>query len=60
VYLPDPGVAPWIVGFMEECANFPFGNHDDQVDAMSQALLRLRGGSRVVFAPFAGHYGKIF
>jgi phage terminase large subunit-like protein len=26
--------------FIEECAAFPNGAHDDQVDAMSQALLR--------------------
>ena len=27
--------------FIEECASFPNGKHDDQVDAMSQALYRL-------------------
>ena len=27
--------------FVEECASFPKGKHDDQVDAMSQALNRL-------------------
>ena len=27
----------WIA---EECAQFPYGAHDDQVDAMTQALLR--------------------
>ena len=26
--------------FIEECAAFPNGAHDDQVDAMTQALLR--------------------
>ena len=26
--------------FIEECAQFPNGVHDDQVDAMTQALLR--------------------
>lgn len=31
--------------FIEECAAFPNGAHDDQVDAMSQALLRLAGSS---------------
>jgi predicted phage terminase large subunit-like protein len=29
--------------FVEECASFPNGAHDDQVDAMSQALLRMAG-----------------
>lgn len=41
VYLPDPTIAPWIHDFVEECAAFPNGAHDDQVDAMSQALHRL-------------------
>ena len=41
VYLPAPELAPWIGGFIEECAAFPNGAHDDQVDAMSQALNRL-------------------
>lgn len=41
VYLPDPSIAPWVHDFIEECAAFPNGAHDDQVDAMSQALLRL-------------------
>ncbi len=38
VYLPE--IAPWVKDFVEECAAFPMGAHDDQVDAMSQALLR--------------------
>jgi phage terminase large subunit-like protein len=32
--------APWVNDFIEECAAFPNGAHDDQVDAMTQALLR--------------------
>ena len=28
--------------FIEECVQFPNGAHDDQVDAMTQALLRWR------------------
>jgi predicted phage terminase large subunit-like protein len=42
VYLPDPSIAPWVHDFVEECAAFPTGAHDDQVDAMTQALLRAR------------------
>lgn len=42
VWLPSPDDAPWVDEFVQECANFPAGAHDDQVDAMSQALLRLR------------------
>ncbi len=30
----------WVNDFIEECAGFPNGAHDDQVDAMTQALLR--------------------
>ena len=40
VYLPHPAYAPWVEDFIEECAAFPNGAHDDQVDAMTQLLLR--------------------
>jgi predicted phage terminase large subunit-like protein len=40
VYLPHPMYAPWVNDLIEECAAFPNGAHDDQVDAMTQALLR--------------------
>jgi len=60
VYLPHPSIAPWVEGFMEEAASFPTGRHDDQVDAMTQALNRLRQGggkfhipeSQIVIDPF--------
>jgi predicted phage terminase large subunit-like protein len=41
VYLPEVTLAPWIGSFIDECAAFPHGAYDDQVDAMTQALLRL-------------------
>lgn len=44
VYLPDPSIAPWVHDFIEECAAFPNAAHDDQVDQMSQALLRFGVG----------------
>lgn len=40
VFLPDPSKCSWIEDFISECAEFPRSKHDDQVDAMSQALLR--------------------
>jgi predicted phage terminase large subunit-like protein len=40
IFLPHPLHAPWVNDFIEECAAFPNGAHDDQVDAMTQALLR--------------------
>ena len=42
VYLPHPFIAPWVWDFIEECAAFPNATHDDQVDAMTQALNELR------------------
>lgn len=41
VSLPSPELAPWVGGFIDEAAGFPTAKHDDQVDAMSQALNRL-------------------
>lgn len=41
VYLPAPDLAPWVAGFIEECAGFPNASHDDQVDGMSQGVARL-------------------
>lgn len=41
VHLPDPSIAPWVNDFINECSAFPHGAFDDQVDTMSQALLRL-------------------
>lgn len=40
VFLPDPSIAPWVHDFVEECAAFPNGSHNDQVDTMTQALSR--------------------
>lgn len=51
VWLPDPELAPWIGEFVEEAAAFPNGAHDDQVDAMSQALLRLQRSGPVTLGP---------
>ena len=51
VYLPDPTIAPWIGGFIDECAAFPNAAYDDQVDAMSQALVRLGTHRKLEFEP---------
>jgi len=52
VYLPDPSIAPWVHDFIEECAAFPNGANDDQVDAMTQVLNRLNSRSKIkVLAP---------
>ncbi len=36
-----PADAPWVGDFIEECAAFPNGKNDDQVDQMTQALTRM-------------------
>lgn len=41
VWLPSPELAPWVSELIEEASAFPRGQHDDQVDALSQALNRL-------------------
>jgi predicted phage terminase large subunit-like protein len=49
VYLPHPLLALWITGYLAEWASFPRGAHDDQVDATTQALNRLREDDRPNF-----------
>ncbi|MGI9103488.1 MAG: phage terminase large subunit [Terriglobales bacterium] len=52
IFVPDPTIAPWVHDVIEEWAAFPFARHDDDVDSMSQALLRLRlrGGEHGLIA----------
>lgn len=46
-----PVNAMWTSGFLEEVSAFPNGKYDDRVDAMSQALAKLRvGGAELVEA----------
>ena len=42
VWAPDHLFAEDVI---EECASFPFGEHDDYVDSMTQAILRFRQGN---------------
>lgn len=41
IWLPSAELAPWVSDLVEEAAGFPHAAHDDQVDAMSQAVHRL-------------------
>lgn len=43
VHLPDPDLPgyAWVSDLVEEAAAFPAGAHDDQVDALTQAINRL-------------------
>lgn len=56
VYLPDPKLKPWAQELIDEAAAFPNGAHDDQVDALSQALLRLQDRGPA----FADNIGDFF
>lgn len=38
VWLPHPDLFPWVKDLISEVLAFPAGTHDDQVDAMTQAL----------------------
>lgn len=55
VYLPDPEIAPWVEEVISECAAFPLGAYDDDVDAMSQALARLFLGVTIGGADLVGY-----
>ena len=48
VFLPHPQYATWVEAFIEECAKFPNGSHDDQVDPMTQALTWLYRQATVI------------
>jgi phage terminase large subunit-like protein len=39
-YVLIPEQAPWLEDFQDEILQFPDGRHDDQVDSMSQYLVR--------------------
>lgn len=41
VYLPHPMIAPWVHSLINSAAAFPNAAHDDDVDAMTQALIRM-------------------
>ena len=44
VWIPDER---WAEEVIEECAAFPYGDHDDYVDSTTQALMRYRHGNFV-------------
>ena len=59
LWLPEPGTAGFDVrGFVDEHAQFPNGANDDQVDATTQAILRLRGGRTEVGKPSGSKAGQ--
>lgn len=41
-YLPHPHLYQWVSAFIDECADFPNGANDDQVDAWSQGGIKFQ------------------
>ena len=59
VYIPSPTLHPWVEDLLNEVTFFPNSSHDDQVDAMSQALRRLvRCAGTGAFKPIRGLFRK--
>ena len=63
-HLPHPMLFPWVEEFIGECAAFPAGAHDDQVDAWSQGAKRLlshrakpRTTTPFVLLTYSPHHG---
>lgn len=48
VWLPHPAMMAWVDSHIHELTLFPRGANDDQADAASQALVRMREGSVTV------------
>lgn len=56
IFLPHPVVAPWVYDLIDEAANFPASVYNDQVDAMTQALIRL---DQPIKRPVSLRQGKV-
>ncbi len=41
IYLPHPALFPWVNDYLAEMALFPNAEYSDQVDATTQALMKL-------------------
>lgn len=52
VYIPSTSLASWVPDWIDEITSFPSASHDDQVDSMTQALIRL--SRRAKGSPFLG------
>jgi predicted phage terminase large subunit-like protein len=50
VFFPPDGYAPWVPSFLTEATGFPRTKHDDQVDAMDQALNYLAANKSQMWA----------
>jgi len=46
-YLPHPRMAPWVDDFLHTLTMFPNAKNDDDVDAWSQAAIKLQTSARL-------------
>ena len=51
VFFPDKSIAPWVADLEAELTVFPASVHDDQVDALTQALRRMFKTSPMTINP---------
>jgi predicted phage terminase large subunit-like protein len=58
VFFPPDSYAPWVPAFVNEVLGFPKSKHDDQVDAMTQALGYLSANLSTMWA-YLSAQGKI-
>jgi predicted phage terminase large subunit-like protein len=56
VLLP-PRDKPWVRGLVDELISFPVAKHDDQVDALTQALINLKPNTGSSFAASGQSFG---
>jgi predicted phage terminase large subunit-like protein len=54
VWVPNPEQNPWVQEFIDEVCDFPAGTYADQVDTMTQALIKMRKRP-ATGSPIAGH-----
>lgn len=53
VFVPDAEREPWVVDFRDNLCEFPFAEHDDDVDSATQALTYMK--ARTSGAPTSGY-----
>lgn len=57
VWLPHPTIAQWVPEFVEELLAYPNGANDDQVDAMTHAVVYLGAGAATLYAEAMAQIG---
>lgn len=58
VYLPHPAICSWTERIIYECITFPNADHDDALDALTQALIRFSSAGNLQVYGFRDVAGK--